>query len=533
MTRGVSRRRVLQGMAAGAGYALAGGLRGSQVWAAPGVLGPGSRPDPSKPEGVDRLPQIEHIVVYMQENHSYDSYFGMLEVGDGYTLDGAGTPTNANPRGGGLDPLAVFRATETCQPGQGVSQSWNSTHRQYAGGAMTGFLADGNTNAMKYWDGGHLPFYWDLARTFPLCDRWFASAPCQTYPNRRYLQAATSVGLVATDTDAILANPGAPNGTIWDRLNDHGISWADYAFDLPDILLFPEVHAANKDKVRTFPQFLADCATGSLPQVSIVSPGFETYTEENPFDIQLGEAYSSRVIKAVLDSPAWEKTVLVFTYDEHGGYYDHVAPPPAVAPDAVQPDIDVPPDLPGAFDRYGFRVPGFVISPWSKPNHVSSTVYDHTSILKLIETKFNLGALTYRDANANDLLDTLDLTTKAFAEPPQLAEPGLPATGSACQPDVPDPKTILPATAAPPSTTTTSTTLPPATVPAPAPGAPVGVAPRATPIVGELPLTGPKHAPELAAAGVSAVAAGLAVLAARARLMEEPTAPDPAEGPMA
>ena len=503
-------------MATGAGLALAGGLRGPQVWAAPGVLGPGSRPDPSKPEGTDMLPEIEHIIIYMQENHSYDSYLGMLDVGDGFTLDGGGAPTNSNPNpGDGGNPFKVFKAGETCQTGPGVSQSWNATHLQYNGGAMDGFIEPGRTASMKYWDGSQLPFYYDLARTFPLCDRWFASTPCQTYPNRRYLQAATSVGLVATDPQAVLAHPDAPNGTIWDRLNDHGITWHDYAFDLPDILLFPNVQAANKDKIRTIPQFLADCASGNLPQVSIVSPGFQAYTEENPHDVQLGEAYSARMINAVMQSPAWEKTMMIFTYDEHGGYYDHVAPPPAVAPDSIKPDIDVPPDQPGGFDMYGFRVPGFVISPFAKANHVSSTVYDHTSVLKTIETKFNLGAMTFRDANANSLLDTLDLTTMAFGDPPTLAEPGLPASGSTCEPGVPDPKTIKAAT----DETTTTTTLPGGTT-STTPGAGTGTAPGATPVPGELALTGRPDLTIPTIAGVSAVAAGFAVLAARARLLE-------------
>lgn len=517
---------MLQGLGAGAGLALTGGLRGPAVWAAPGVLGPGSRPDPSKPEGIDTIPQIDHIVIYMQENHSYDSYFGKLDVGDGYSLDGSGNPTNSNPDpANGGAALKAFLATEGCQLGKGVSQSWNATHIQYANGAMDGFVTASGANAMKYWDESQLPFYYDLARTFPLCDRWFASAPCQTYPNRRYLQAATSVGLVSTDTAAVLATPSAPNGTIWDRLNDHGITWADYCFDLPDILLFPETHASNQEKVKTIPQFLFDAANGKLPQVSIVSPGFQRYTEENPHDVQLGEAYSARIINAVLQGAAWERTLMVFTYDEHGGYYDHVAPPAAVAPDSIVPDIEVPPDQPGLFDRYGMRVPGFVISPYAKANHVSSTVYDHTSILRMIETKFNLGALTFRDANAENLLDTVDFTTKTFGDPPTLAEPGLGDGESACEPGVPNPKTIVAADTA--STTTTTTTVAGGTATTVPGGA--ATAPGATPITGELALTGADMTgPTIF--GVSAVATGLIALAARQRLLDQQAAAAAAAG---
>jgi phospholipase C len=446
----LSRRKFLLGLAAGSGLVLAGCAR------RPGLLPgfhprhggqPGDRPDPRRPEGVDLLPQIEHIVIYMQENHSYDSYFGMYPRGDGYRVH-AGVPLNSNPDTAGSD-VRVFHAPEECQPGRGVSQSWISTHRQIDGGRMDGFLFDDNTNAMKFWDGSDLPFYWSLASTFPICDRWFASAPAQTYPNRMYLQAATSQDLVATDVAKALAMPHPAGGTIWEKLSAHGISWLDYAWDLPDILLFPKVWNANKDKVRTFDQFLRDCRTGALPSVSIVSPGVSVYTEENPSDVQLGEAYSSSIINAVLASPAWPKTALLFMYDEHGGYYDHVRPPAAVPPDDIAPDVDPAPGAPAAWNIYGLRVPAFVISPFARRDYVSSVVHDHTSVLRFIETKFNLGALTRRDANASNLLDCFDFRrAPAFLEPPVLAAPGLPATGSTCTPEIPPPPT-QPAAVAP------------------------------------------------------------------------------------
>jgi phospholipase C len=284
----------------------------------------------------------------------------------------------------------------------------------------------------------------------------------QTFPNRRYLQAATSVGIVSTDVNEVLATPSAPNGVIWDRLNDLHITWNDYCIDLADILLFPTFAQANQDHIKHFADFLDDCLHGTLPQVSIISPGDTTYSEESPADVRNGEAYSASVINAVMNSPAWEHTVLFFTYDEHGGYYDHVPPPPAVAPDAIAPRITVPPDQAGGFDRYGVRVPGFVISPFAKANYVSHVVHDQTSILKFIETKFNLGAMTFRDANADDLLDTLDFDHPAFLEPPTLPDPALLTTGSSCQPLPPPPTnpvrpTTTTTTPDPDTTTTTST----------------------------------------------------------------------------
>ena len=175
--------------------------------------------------------------------------------------------------------------------------------------------------------------------------------------------------------------------------------------------------------------------------MSIVSPGVASYTEENPSDIQLGEAYSSSVVNAIMGSPAWPKTVLLFMYDEHGGYYDHVAPPAAIPPDDIAPAVAPAPGAPAAWDQYGLRVPAFVISPFARRDYISHVVHDHTSVLRFIETKFNLGALTRRDANADNLLDCLDLDEPAFLEPPRLAAPGLPATGSLCTPEIPPPPT--------------------------------------------------------------------------------------------
>jgi phospholipase C len=455
----LTRRQLLQGLGIGVGLAAVGG---TAPWAGPllsragGIVpGPGTRPFPSLPEGTDTMPLVEHIVIYMQENHSFDNYFGVLGRGDGLTLGPGGVPLNTNPDLHG-NPVAMFHEPSGCDTIPGASQSWDDSHISWDDGAMDGFVraAGGGIGSMGYWDGTDLPFYYGLASTFPLCDRWFCSVLAQTFPNRRYLQAATSVGIVSTSVSEVLATPDAPNGVIWDRLNDHGITWNDYAFDLADIDLFPNFAAANGSHVKTYTDFLIDCANGTLPAVSIISPGNTTYTEEGPADVRNGEAYSSAIVNAVLHGPGWPKTVMFFTYDEHGGYYDHVPPPPAAAPDSIPPRITVPPDQPGAFDRYGMRVPGFVISPFAKRNYVSHVVHDHTSILKFIETKYNLGAMTFRDANADDLLDTLDFAFPGFVEPPELPTPALPNGGSTCQPLKP------PATQPPPGSVTTTTTAP-------------------------------------------------------------------------
>lgn len=478
---------MLQGLAAGSGLLMAGGLRIPLATAAPRINQPGSRPDPSKPEGIDLLPQVEHIIIYMQENHSWDAYFGMLGRGDGFTLDGQGNPTNSN-----LDVdgklVTPRHQVGTCPEWGSAGQNWNGTHKSINGGAMDGF-AKLDPESMHYWDRTDLPFYYGLAETFVLCDRWFASAPAQTHPNRRFLQAGTAFGMVRTSVEDVLAYPDAPNGVIWERLSDHGISWTDYCYDLPDIALFPNFWQANKDHVSSIGDFLADCRDGTLPMVSIVSPGVASaaFSEEDR-DIQRGESYSSLLINAVMDSPNWAKTVMFFTYDEHGGEYDHVPPPAAITPDDIPPRITVPPDEPGGYDIYGLRVPSVVISPFAKKDHVSSVVHDHTSILRFIETKFNLGALTRRDANASDLLDTLDFSAKAFAERPELPAPALPDAHSLCEPGGPELPTATPRT--PGSTTTTTAPSSSTTTTAPGSGGGGTPASPATAVPGSAGYTG-------------------------------------------
>src|SRR5262249_23845284 len=173
-------------------------------------------------------------------------------------------------------------------------------------------------------------------------------------------------------------------------------------------------------------RFFADAAAGTLPAVSLVDPGFiDDESEENNADIRIGENFAARVINAVLAGRTWPKTLLIWVYDEHGGYYDHVPPRRAIPPDDIAPDIMVPPDQPGGYDRYGFRVPAVIVSPFARRHYVSHRVHDHTSFLKLVETKWNLPALTFRDANASNLLDALDFDPP----PPVLDPPGPPAPG--------------------------------------------------------------------------------------------------------
>jgi phospholipase C len=448
------------------------------AWAAgPQVRKPDSLPDPTRPAGVptDALP-FDHIVCLMQENHSFDNYFGMLpargqHAADGFTFDSHGVPLNTNPLGSGL--VRVAHAPSACQPVD-VTQAWTPTHEEVDGGRMDGF-ARVDEGQMLYYDEADIPFYYSFAKAFTLANRWFCSAPCQTYPNRRFYLCGTAFGLISTDTGRVTQSP--PNGTIVDRLNAYGISWKDYFVDVPGTAVIFEIPQKNPLNMAPIAEFFSDCAAGTLPAVSWVDPeigvlnvlgsdlngtpipianGLANYVaaqdqdEENPADIQLGESFIESIVRAVLASPAWPRTLLVWTYDEHGGYYDHVPPPTAIAPDSIPPDLGAK-DIKGGYDVYGPRVPAVVASPYSRPHGVSNVVYDHTSVLATIEAKWNLPALTYRDANAATLADFLDTSHAALLEPPPLASTGDLLPGElACS--TADPKLkVLPAVASAPS----------------------------------------------------------------------------------
>jgi phospholipase C len=437
-------------------------------------------------ERADDLQKIEHIVILMMENHSYDNYFGMLTGrGDGFTLGPDGHPTAVNyDNANNPFPAEPFSGTE--QFPSVPTQSWNASHIQWNKGKCDGFVRSIQDTVpgkhdisipMKYWDGASLPFYYGLARTFPLATRWFCSCLGPTIPNRRFMVAGTAHGLIDDLPFGMTDYPEA--GTVFDLLSAHKIRWANYhntrRFRLVigtrgrNFLKFipaffaaisPALERYARGKFQTTSQlyplgllrtinhlrplkkFFDDAKAGTLPGFSIVDPDFTQWSEENRQDIQKGEAFSAQVINAVMSGKNWDKTLLIWLYDEHGGYYDHVDPPAAVEPDDVAAgdpitrswltrqilkltpfakelaNIDTGPT---AYDRYGFRVPAVVVSPYARPDYVTETVYDHTSILKLVQLKWNLPSLTKRDAEATAPLDALDFTKPpAFLTPPDL-----------------------------------------------------------------------------------------------------------------
>jgi phospholipase C len=393
---------------------------------------PDSRPFPHRPAGTPApdMEQIKHIVVLMMENHSFDNFLGMLphvnsgrHAVDGLSVDAQGLPTNSN-RDADNNIIFARVGASPCPIGQ-PSQSWNASHTAYANGTMAGFVQASGDVAMQIWDNTMIPFSYSLAEYFPIGQRYFSSVMAQTYPNRRFFFCGTASGITATDSLTFATS--AANGTFFDRLNEHRISWKNYFQAEPSTLIVPNFSQSKACTSRLSPitQFFKDAKAGKLPSFSFIDPDYTTTSQENPQDVQVGEAFIAKVVTALMKSPSWQNTALFITYDEGGGYYDHVPPPAAVAPDAIAPiqEATQPTLMPGGYNQYGFRVPLYVVSPWGKPGYLSSVVQDHTSITAFIERKWNLPAMTLRDANAHPMMDYFDFKQKvpAFLSPPTLA----------------------------------------------------------------------------------------------------------------
>jgi phospholipase C len=379
------------------------------------------------------LQQVQHIVVVMQENHSFDNYFGRLPALGQPDADGLpGDAANPDPTNPGGPAIAAFHADGACAVSD-LDHSWNGTHLSINGGRMDGFTAtnlhplDPNgSRAMAYHTDDELNFYYSLYSQFAIGDRYFSSVPGPTFPNRFYLLAGTSFGHIFNALPDLQSDPNAfapPNGTIFEQLDRAGVSWKVYFSQVPFAILFGYVrkHWWNLVPIS---RYYFDAILGRLPQVAFIDPTFVgspnvENDEHPPSNIQIGQRYVAGIIRTLMASPNWSSSVLFHTYDEHGGYYDHVAPPAATPPDNIAPMLR-PGDVAGAFDQYGVRVPVAVVSPFSKQAHVSHAVYDHTSILKFISTRFNLPPLTNRVAAADAMLDFFDFENPPFVRPPQL-----------------------------------------------------------------------------------------------------------------
>jgi len=420
---------------------------------------------------------INHIIVITQENRSFDHYFGHLtdywtqnnypQATNGTTFDG--TPADASNVDDNGATVTAFNLQSACT--ENPSPSWNESHtdRNRANptdsndAPMDGFVhaaghdAQGNGfydvlghRAMGYFAGDQLNYYYFMASNFATSDRWFSPEMSRTQLNRMYLYAATSQG----HAYPLKANEHVSSKTIFELMQDNGISWKIYVH--PDSTGcttaaclssrgYLKQFTYNSFVLNNLPnqyastaQLMTDMQNGTLPQVSFLEPASYVGLDEHPgtddnspvASFQQGAKYISGIINALMASQSWKDTVLILTYDEGGGFYDHVPPQPAVPPgDGMNFPADLilsPPDLCAndttdlicGFYYTGYRLPMIVVSPFTKANYVSHTVMDYTAILKLIETRFNLPSLTARDAAQPDMTEFFDFVNVPWATPP-------------------------------------------------------------------------------------------------------------------
>ena len=367
---------------------------------------------------------IEHIVVVTMENRSFDHFLGWLP--------------NAVGQQSGLsytDPSGVAHATYqlsgdyTGCPHNDPDHTYSGARVTYDGGKMDGFLKDtANDNfSIGYYQESDIPFYAALARNFTTCDHYFAAILGPTFPNRMFLYAAQ------TDrTDDSVSISTLP--TILDRLAAAGVSHNYYYSNIPYLTLWAAQYLGIS---KLYSQFLSDAAGGTLPAVSFVDPFYTvlddgTGNDDHPHaDIRRGEMFLHDIFEAVANGPAWSSTVIVFNFDEWGGFFEHVAPPRAIAANNVDTDIVNGKTL------LGLRLPVVIASPWTvgpaTNPRISSQVYDHTSVLKLIEWRWGLAPLTPRDASSdiNNLAYALNFASPQTAVP-GLPTPTAPAVGAPC-----------------------------------------------------------------------------------------------------
>ncbi len=367
----------------------------------------GALPDPAS-SGID------HVVVFMMENRSFDHFLGWLPGADG--------------RQAGLtyvDEAGVSHATFPLAPdfqGCGYADpdhSYAGGRVEYDDGACDGWLRANDAFSIGYYRQEDLAFLGRAVPDWTSFDQYFCAILGPTFPNRIYQHAGQTDRIQDSINISLLP-------TIWDRLARRGLVGRYYFTDVPFLGLWGPRYLPIS---RPIDAFYADCAAGTLPHVAFVDGSFlqeltGTGADDHPYgDIRAGEAMMNRIYAAVTQSPAWSRTVLVINFDEWGGFFDHVPPPLAPIPPADQAAGN-------ADGRLGFRTPTLLISPFARRAQTSHVLYDHTSVLRMIEWRWGLAPLTVRDATANNLADELDFTQVNPAPPPVYSVPDV--TGAFC-----------------------------------------------------------------------------------------------------
>jgi phospholipase C len=351
---------------------------------------------------------IEHVVVVTMENRSFDHFLGWLPGADGQQA-GLTYFDNSNVAHSTMPLAPDYQGCDHPDP----DHSYEGARIEYNNGACDGWLRAGSNDdyAIGYYTQNDLAFLGNAAPAWTTFDRYYSAILGPTYPNRIYQHAAQTDRL----DDSILPLSTLP--TIWDRLADHSLSRQYYYSDFPFLALWGAKYLGISSPIDNF---FAACAAGTLPKVSYVDPRLlgesqGLSNDDHPHaDIRNGEAFLNSVYEAVTSSPNWPNTILIINFDEWGGFFEHVPPPTAPIP-ATDATL-------GSDGRIGFRVPALIISPWSPRGTVLHTQYDHTSVLKLIEWRWNLRPLTVRDSTANNLAEALDfahpnLSAPAFSVP--------------------------------------------------------------------------------------------------------------------
>lgn len=376
---------------------------------------------------------VDHIVVLMQENRSFDHYFQKLpEYGQ---PDVEVAPAGfTNPDGNGV-AVAPFHDTQYCFVD--TNHEWGGVHQQVGGGKMDGFFASNDGwheapahgtldlisghRAMGYYDETDLPFYYALASEYAIADHYHCSLQGPTWPNRMFMYAATSFGMTGNSF------PEADK-TLMDYLEERQVTWKLYASGTPGFAMFvPQFLKYREAHLAGIEDYFADAKAGTLPQFALVEAklGDERYNQNDehpPAMAPLGEAFTATVVDALTKSDNWSRSALFITYDEHGGLYDHVVPPAACPPDDIPLKFGQG-DPEAKLDQLGVRVPMMVVSPFAKKHFVAHHVYDHTSIVRFIEARFVIPALTNRDANAEAPWEMFDFDKVPHAKPPSLPIP--------------------------------------------------------------------------------------------------------------
>ncbi len=349
----------------------------------------------------EALAPIDHIVVLMMENRSFDHMFGSLRRDEGREdIDGlVGGETNPGADGEDVESFHL----DVTRKLHHLPHKWEPMHQAFAGGANTGFvMAHHDANKAETLDAGpevmgflrraDAPVSYALADAYTLCDRWFCSVMGPTWPNRFFLHAADSGGRKTNHPKLFL-------GTIWDQLDDADLRAVNYFSDLP----WATAAIGKLRGLSRLKNFFEDAERGELPDFSIIDPGFFSSTSDHPREfggdsdhpemgpnVALGQLLISTIYSALANGPGWNRTLFVITYDESGGFYDHVPPPSTT-------------DSRAEFRQLGFRVPSIVIGPHVRRGCANNTQFEHSSIAATIAAKWGLDPLNDRVAATADL----------------------------------------------------------------------------------------------------------------------------------